>query len=176
MGNASHQIDVANGCTQSLSIGQTDGPLGHNAAQRVHTSADRPDEDTPHVALLGIELIDYTTCEEHADGIDQRENTRHKSVVGICPVKFGANEILPRQRQHLAVEVVDRCGEEQQRTYHPTIGGRFVLIHISVFFVFSIYSVVPAVGLSCLGDIGQCFAALFGDGAPLLACNDLLGE
>ena len=89
------------------------------AADGVQAGAGRPYADGPQVALLGAHPVDETAGEEHADGIDEREDGRDRAVVGIGPVKFGSNEVFPGQRQHLTIQVVDRGGDEQQHAHPP---------------------------------------------------------
>ena len=114
-----------------------------------------------------MKMLHYATSEEHADGIDQREDTRYEAVVGVCPVELGANEVLPREREHLPIEVVNRRCEEEQRADDPAIGCRAILFFVHNIMLFS---------LSYLGYDCERLAALLGYLVPLLGLYHLFGE
>ena len=83
----------------------------------------RPDTDAPHITFLGVEPIDKATSKEHCNGVEEREDTGNVTVVRVCPVELGADEVLEGEREHLTVEVIDSCCEEQHCANHPTIVG-----------------------------------------------------
>lgn len=119
-------------------VGKPHPCLGGDAAEGVHAGSHRPDADGPQITFLGAHPVDETAREEHADGIDDREDRSDQPVVVLVPVEFGLDELVPRQREHLTVEVVNGRCEEEHRTDDPAIlrhlpsESRFVVCHYGV--------------------------------------------
>ena len=80
----------------------------------------RPDDDGEQIAFLCSQAVNGSTCEEAHRSIEQREPSRDHTIVAISPVKFRGDEVLPCQREHLTVEIVDRGGDEEKCTEIPS--------------------------------------------------------
>ena len=91
----------------------------HPTATGMHTGRKRPYEYGPQIAAPGSHPIYELAGKKTHSGIEQREEPRYSAVVGIGPMKFGSDEVFPREREHLPVEVVYCSCKKQQRTYHP---------------------------------------------------------
>ncbi len=90
----------------------------------MHHGGKRPYEDGPEITFTGTQPVDETACEKAHPGIEKGEETGDPAIVGVAPVEFGSDEILPRQRKHLTVKIVDRRGEKEKGADHPTpVGG-----------------------------------------------------
>ena len=44
-------------------------------------------------------------------------------------MEFGLDEFIPCQGEYLAVQIVDRGGEENYRADHPSVIGHFLFAH-----------------------------------------------
>lgn len=85
---------------------------------RMEASSQTPDEDGYKVATLSADPVDELTGEETYECVEYRKHSRDDSIMGIRPMKLRSDEILPRQRKHLAVKVVD-CGGNKQKAAKP---------------------------------------------------------
>ena len=98
---------------------------GHPSASGMEAGTQRPHEDGPEIAFLGTHPVDELAGKEAEHGIKDGEHGGDGTVIVVSPVEFGRNKVLPRQREYLAVHIVDRRGKEEHRTNHPTIVGHF---------------------------------------------------
>ena len=81
--------------------------------------------DTPHAhrnrkANPGADAIDESTRQQQPDRIRQLETEDDVGVVDLTPAVLLLQRRL-EQADHLAIDVVDRRGEEQQEADHPAI-------------------------------------------------------
>ena len=90
-----------------------------DSASRMQAGAERPDEYRPEVTLARAEPVDELAGEEIAQRVDDREYARDRAVVVVGPAEYGRDKVLVGERKDLAVEVVDRGREKQQRTDNP---------------------------------------------------------
>ena len=99
----------------------------------METGAGRPHADSPEVAATGAQPVDDATGEEIGDGIHDGEGGGYVAIVGIGPMKLGSDEVFPREREGLAVQIIDSGGEEEHRANYPTevgLSGSLNIIHV----------------------------------------------
>ena len=107
--------------------------LGGPATQGVETGTGRPHADSPKVAATGAQPVDDATGEEIGDGIHDGEGGGYVAIVGIGPMKLGSDEVFPREREGLAVQIIDSGSEEEHRANYPTevgLSGSLNIIHV----------------------------------------------
>ena len=98
------------------------------AAGSVQARAGGPDTDGDQVTLLRAHPVHELAREQAGDGVEDGEESGNRTVVVVIPVEFRLDEVLVRERQHLAVQVVDGRRHEQQRAQPPTpVGHQFFL-------------------------------------------------
>ena len=114
---------VARGGDQLGLVGQSHLPLRRDAAEGMQAGAGRPDADRPEEAALRAQPVDHPSGEEHADRVNDGESGRHHAIMRLVPMKLRLDELIPRQREHLAVQVIDRQGQEHHATDGPAIMG-----------------------------------------------------
>ncbi|MNZ76060.1 hypothetical protein D3C78_945550 [compost metagenome] len=81
-----------------------------------------PDHDAYGIAELGAQTVDQLAERQQTDGVAGLEDHHQVTVVGLAPVEPLLQQGL-EQAEHLAVEVVDGGGEEQQGANLPAILG-----------------------------------------------------
>jgi hypothetical protein len=90
--------------------------VGETVAHRRQT----PEADEDHEALLDADAVDDATREHHADGVGELEAEDDGRVGPLIPAEFLFQSRL-KQADDLTVDVIDRGGEEQQRTDNPAL-------------------------------------------------------
>src|SRR5699024_11215070 len=75
-----------------------------------------PDKNGPEKAFLGIHPVDEFPGKHHTYRIENREQRRDVTVIGIVPVELGLQIIFPGKGKHLPVKVINSRGEEKQNT------------------------------------------------------------
>jgi len=108
---------------------------GQPAASCMEAGACRPDEDGQKITFLCTQPVNGRSGKEAHGSIEQREPAGDHAVVRVSPVKLRRDEVLPCQREHLAVEIVDRSGHKEERTEIPSP----VCLHL-VFDIFSVHA------------------------------------
>ena len=85
-------------CLDSLEGSRALDPVGEedggNAAAGMHAGTEGPHSDGDKVALLGPHPIDEFACEQAGDCVEDGEEGRDGSVVGVCPMELRFNELL----------------------------------------------------------------------------------
>ena len=90
-------------------------------------------ENIPHTWLADFD------GEKLGEGINYGENCGDIAIIDFVPMEFRLDELIPGQREHLAVQVVDRCCDEDHRADHPPVIGHFLFVHDRSFMVLQIY-------------------------------------
>ena len=83
-------------------------------------SGQTPQADEDDEALLDTDAVDDATREQHPDGVGKLEAEDDRGIGPLIPAEFLFQGRL-QQADDLAVDIVDRGGEEQQRANNPAL-------------------------------------------------------
>src|SRR5688572_9550830 len=105
-------------------IAHAEAPVFGGAAEhrrfRVRDGREAPEHDEDREAGLRAEPIDHAPGEEQADRVRELEREHDVRVVQLAPAELGLQRGL-EDPEDLAIDVVDRRGEEQQSADHPAV-------------------------------------------------------
>jgi hypothetical protein len=90
------------------------------ATRAVRGSGERPEDESASQRFLHTELVDEEADERREHCVGEGERRRDPSVVDIIPAERALQRGL-QHRQRVAIDVVDRRREEQQRADDPTV-------------------------------------------------------
>ena len=108
----------------------------------MHHSTSAPYEDGDEVTLLGAHPVDELTREQVSDSIEQGEETRNRTIVGIRPVEVYGDKVFPCERQDLTVHIVNGGCQEEQRTDDPAEVGHLSSLYRSHSYLISITGIL----------------------------------
>jgi len=92
----------------------------HAADQRMANRSQTPGRDRERVANFRPEAVDEPTEAEQADRVGRLEGRVDLAKLGVGPMQLVVQNGL-EQREDLAIDVVDRRGEEEQRANQPAV-------------------------------------------------------
>ena len=97
-------------------------PCGSEAKQRpdgcVHHCREAPDEDGDGISPADAEFVQESSAHEQSRGVGELKSGDDVAIVRLCPAEIFFY-IRLQQADHLPVDIVYCCREEQQGQYDP---------------------------------------------------------
>ena len=78
----------------------------------MQTGTDGPDDNGDNVTAFRAQPVDNPSGEERDEGVKNGEGSDDVTIIVVVPMELRGNKVLPRQREYLAVQVVDGGGYE----------------------------------------------------------------
>ena len=107
-------------------------------------------ENGPQVSFFSAYPVHEFSGEEIAEGVYQRKRAGDKPVLRVRPSELRGDEVFPRKRQNLPVEIVHRSCKEQQRTDHPPEVRHFLVsVHFELCPLLCFCRIIPFFSTAC---------------------------
>ena len=98
-----------------------------DTTDRVQTSTRRPNADRPKITLLRTHPVDKPTSKQHTNRINNGKHGCYRTVVSFIPMELRLDKFVPRQREYLTIQIIDRRRKEQHRTDCPSVIRHFFI-------------------------------------------------